>query len=529
MPFSRGRHKHENALHQLSKAPLSASTEAASQQEFGFYDSAEDALSYDADNSESDQKKDAQIDDKGSDDISDFEHVFRPVPTSWPPDKSIKKKEIIALDSPRMSYYGSVDFSRSQSQKQIPKHGYTKESLLEDRKSSHRRFHQPHHHKMPMMNGLQKSCSSENQRKKNDAQQLKTPKHHPRSPSLSSHAIQSCNASFPSTSTSIFDTSTKQTAEPTCHCIKSPSLSCIPERHHSKNPESVSSVIHEDKYPQQPSANYAKKKMVMIHSQSRHHLLPRSLHRSENNFLSSIQDVDQSMKQYLGTEQPRKCRGIAFAILFLLQAAIVCAIGTMRVSEGWRRSTTSFATSGNQWPTVLLVVTFFSGNFASAMCGLIIHLMTIVYKRMIQIALITACALSVLWGMFGVAAIAIPQQPTSSGISYVPCIMGFAVCMACTGYTVVVWDHIPFASANLHVAMMAIRSASSVIWLMTFMFQLFSLLWSIFWAMAVVGVCENIDAATDSMISFLALVFLLLSYFWTFQVIAVSVYTCILV
>lgn len=524
MPFSRGRHKHENALHQLSEAPLLTSTEAASKQEFGFYDSDEDSLSYDADNSESDQNKDAQIDNKSSDDISDFEHVLRRFPTSWPPDRSMNKKEIIALESPMMSYYGSVDSSRSQNQKQMPKHGYTKESLMEDKKSSHRRFHPPHHHKMPTMNELQKSCSSENQIKKNDVQQVKNPKHHPRSASLPSHAIPSFNASFPSPSTSIFDTSTKQTAEPACHCVKSPSLSCIPERHHLKNPESVSSVIQEhhrkDEYPLQPSANYAKKKMVMIHSQSRHRLLPRSLHRSENNFLSSIQDVDQSMKQYVGAEQPRKCRGIAFAIFFLLQAAIVCTIGTVRISEGWRGSTTSLATSGNLWATVVLVVTFFSGNFASAMCGLIIYLMTIVYKRMIQIALITACGLSVLWGVFGVAAIAIPQEPASSGISYVPCTMGFVACMACTGYTVVVWDHIPFASANLHVAMMAIRSASSVIWLMTFIFQMFTLLWSIFWAMAVAGVCENIDAATESMISVLALVFLVFSFFWTFQVIA---------
>lgn len=269
--------------------------------------------------------------------------------------------------------------------------------------------------------------------------------------------------------------------------------------------------------------------MVVSHSPSSHHgqwFWRRSHHHSYASFLTSIQDMDQSMKKYLGTEQPAQCRGVTAAFLFLLQATLITVIGIVGISGAWKETwNTKIGCGQSCWALILLADTLLSGFFAITLCALVVYTMTISRRLLVQTALIASCKLSLLWGVLGVAAVA--QASSSAGFflsSYIPSTMGFLVCMACTGYTVVVWRHIPFSSANLHVALTAVSSVPyRLVWFMAFFFQILALIWSIFWTMAVIMVCQSCDYTARLDVKFLAsIALLLISYFWTCQVFLVS-------
>jgi len=266
---------------------------------------------------------------------------------------------------------------------------------------------------------------------------------------------------------------------------------------------------------------------LVSHSPSHHDqwCWRRNHHHSYSSFLTSIHDMDQPMKKYIGTEQPLQCHGVIAAIIFLFQAALIITSAIVEIPGAWRTSCKTTIDFGlSCWASMLLTDTLLSGIFAIALCALVIYTMTISYKLLIQSALITACQLSLLWGVLGVASVT--QASSSTGFflqSYVPSTMGFLICMACTGYSVAVWRHIPFSSANLHVALMAISSAPyKLVWAMALLFQILTLLWSVLWTIVFISVCRSYDRGRKLDVDFFALVSLLLiSYFWTCQVILV--------
>jgi len=268
---------------------------------------------------------------------------------------------------------------------------------------------------------------------------------------------------------------------------------------------------------------------LVSHSPSHHDqwCWRRNHHHSYSSFLTSIHDMDQPMKKYIGTEQPLQCHGVIAAIIFLFQAALIITSAIVEIPGAWRTSCKTTIDFGlSCWASMLLTDTLLSGIFAIALCALVIYTMTISYKLLIQSALITACQLSLLWGVLGVASVT--QASSSTGFflqSYVPSTMGFLICMACTGYSVAVWRHIPFSSANLHVALMAISSAPyKLVWAMALLFQILTLLWSVLWTIVFISVCRSYDRGRKLDVDFFALVSLLLiSYFWTCQVILVRI------
>jgi hypothetical protein len=266
---------------------------------------------------------------------------------------------------------------------------------------------------------------------------------------------------------------------------------------------------------------------LVSHSSSHHDqwCWRRNHHHSYSSFLTSIQDMDQSMKKYIGTEQPPQCHGVIAAIIFLFQATLVTTSAIVEIPGAWRTSCKTEMDFGlSCWASMLVTDTLLSGIFAIALCALVIYTMTISYKLLIQSALVTACQLSLLWGVLGVASVA--QASSSAGFflqSYVPSTMGFLICMVCTGYSVVVWRHIPFSSANLNVALMAISSAPyKRVWAIALLFQILTLMWSMLWTIVFISVCRSYDRGIKLDFEFFALMTLLLiSYFWTCQVILV--------
>jgi hypothetical protein len=319
-------------------------------------------------------------------------------------------------------------------------------------------------------------------------------------------------------------------------------------RHFSEIPEQVESIDRKEKQvhqlgvgnvPSHPGTDIVSSAAVfpnteakcgrtsVYHSPSSHHdqWCWRRNHHSYLSFLTPIPDMDHSIRKYIGTEQPPKCRGIIAAIIFLLQASLVTFLAILEI-PGVRRTSckTEMDFGLSCWASRILTDTLFSGTFATALCALVTYTMTISYKLLIQSALITACQLSLLWGVLGVASVA--QASSSAGFflqPYVPSTMGFLICMACTGYSVAVWRHIPFSSANLHVALMAISSAPyKLVWAAAFLLQILTLIWSMLWTIVFISFCRSYDHGTNLDVEFFALVTLLLvSYFWTCQVLLV--------
>jgi len=155
------------------------------------------------------------------------------------------------------------------------------------------------------------------------------------------------------------------------------------------------------------------------------------------------------------------------------------------------------------------------GAFAIGISTLTLVFMTSFSEILIQVALCVAIGLAFAWGTVGIG-----LAPSN----FVPISGVFALGLA-LAYTFVVWDRIPFASANLKTALAALRRNWGVIGL-TFGFQALFLVWSIFHAFTMIGVY---DAFQDKVISvnhrWRILCYILLggSYFWTFQVFMVRI------
>jgi len=150
---------------------------------------------------------------------------------------------------------------------------------------------------------------------------------------------------------------------------------------------------------------------------------------------------------------------------------------------------------------------------------------------LIQSALVVSIGLAFAWGTIGIG-----LSPTS----FVPA-TGIIVLALTIGYTFVVWDRIPFASANLSTALAGLLQHKQVeeknnnnrhihnrvlVAMVAFMSQALLLAWSIFYLVTIIGVY---DAMVDQKLVFrsssenackvLVYTGLAISYYWTFQVI----------
>lgn len=92
-------------------------------------------------------------------------------------------------------------------------------------------------------------------------------------------------------------------------------------------------------------------------------------------------------------------------------------------------------------------------------------------------------------------------------------------------YTFIVWDRIPFASANLVTAISGIRAYPGIV-LLAFGFQALALAWSIYYTVVVVGIYDRIQETKSWELSkqMATFIYILLgvSFVWTFQVLQVS-------
>jgi hypothetical protein len=245
------------------------------------------------------------------------------------------------------------------------------------------------------------------------------------------------------------------------------------------------------------------------------------------------QSVNLYMSSYRGKEQPRSCRDVFWALLFLLQLGIMCWVGLkfgpdalvatsaeLGPREGLEDDDVTLDQADeDETPLVLaywniIKMAYTCGAFAVIVSGFALAFMMAMSRRLVYVALVLSIGVSFAWGTIGIGI---------SPKSFVP-ITGILALMLTMGYMFVVWDRIPFASANLTTALQGVRDNLGLVCI-AFECQFLALVCSIYYSFTFVGlhnamnnggleIGENWKVAVDGV--------LLISYFWTYQVLRVS-------
>ena len=251
-------------------------------------------------------------------------------------------------------------------------------------------------------------------------------------------------------------------------------------------------------------------------SHSRKTSSTRKMHMRQHSVQTFMNDVR-------GEPQPRRCRDAIFAALFLLQIAVMVAIGVKYGPEALRQTEEELGefvedngTDGTGTLRIsyrnVIAVACLCGFFAATLSAVALAVMTVIARRLVQVALIFSIVMAFAWGTLGIGLSPQSIVPITGTIA-LACIMG---------YTFVVWDRIPFASANLVTALNGIRDNLALV-VITFAFQALALWWSIFYTFSVLGIYDAIEngdihvkTKTGKVLVYTVLG---ISYYWTFQVI----------
>jgi hypothetical protein len=168
-----------------------------------------------------------------------------------------------------------------------------------------------------------------------------------------------------------------------------------------------------------------------------------------------------------------------------------------------------------------------TGLYATVLSALAIGMMMILSTAFIPTVL---CLTVVICVAFGTIMMAL------SPYTVLP-VLGLAALALSLAYSIVVWDRIPFATTNLHTALVGMKSSADIL-LIGFTMMLVSFLWTITWMIAFLGIydhyLDNADHELSNSITWVGLgvtLGMFTSYVWTFHVIMVSLlcFFCIVI
>ncbi|KAL7548130.1 hypothetical protein ACHAWF_011425 [Thalassiosira exigua] len=235
--------------------------------------------------------------------------------------------------------------------------------------------------------------------------------------------------------------------------------------------------------------------------------------------------VNLYMTNFKGKEQPRACRDVSWAVLFAIQLAVTCAVGLRFGPEALVPTAEDLGPAASLDDDVVLeeeeedaklvlaytnivVMACACGGFAVVVSALALAFMTAMSRRLVYVALVLSIGVSFAWGTVGIGIA--PQ-------SFVP-VTGIVALMLTVGYTFVVWDRIPFASANLTTALTGVRDNRALVG-MAFFFQAAALAVSVYYTFAFVGLHDAMrDGGASDRTKIVVDILLLVSYYWTYQV-----------
>jgi len=177
---------------------------------------------------------------------------------------------------------------------------------------------------------------------------------------------------------------------------------------------------------------------------------------------------------------------------------------TDTISDGWFKIQVDYRNA--------LQICCITGLYAAALTSLTIGFMMILAKSLIQTALIFTILVCFAWGTIGTVL---------SPYSFVP-ILGFIALALSLGYSVVVWDSIPFHATNLSTALTGVRCVADTL-LLGFIMLVVTFFWCIIWGFAFIGTYDFVSdggedkpwlAGTDGAL----LGLMVISMFWTYNV-----------
>lgn len=245
--------------------------------------------------------------------------------------------------------------------------------------------------------------------------------------------------------------------------------------------------------------------------------------------------VNLFMKSTKGEKQPRSFKDILYAILFVLQMAAVLVVGLkfgpealveteaeLGPTEGLADDDVALAPlidgidGAPQDARVVLAyrniikMACTCGAFVMIISALTLAFMMAMSRRLVYVALVLSIGVSFAWGTIGIGI---------SPNSFVP-VSGIIALMLTVGYMFVVWDRIPFASANLTTALTGVRDNLALVGI-AFFFQFLALVASIYYSFTFVGLHDamyNGQLAISDDMKVAVDVLLFISYYWTYQV-----------
>eukprot|EP00578_Thalassiosira_sp_NH16_P001931 CAMPEP_0181140830 /NCGR_PEP_ID=MMETSP1071-20121207/35507_1 /TAXON_ID=35127 /ORGANISM="Thalassiosira sp., Strain NH16" /LENGTH=785 /DNA_ID=CAMNT_0023227795 /DNA_START=193 /DNA_END=2550 /DNA_ORIENTATION=+ len=237
--------------------------------------------------------------------------------------------------------------------------------------------------------------------------------------------------------------------------------------------------------------------------------------------------VNLYMKSFKGQEQPRSCKDVLFGALFVLQLVIMCVVGLKFGPEALVATAEELGPGEGENDDApvdiiedvkivlayqnIVKMAYTCGAFAVIVSALALAFMMAMSRRLVYVALVLSIGVSFAWGTIGIGI---------SPKSFVP-ITGIIALMLTVGYMFVVWDRIPFASANLTTALTGVRDNLGLVGV-AFFFQLLALVCSIYYSFTFVGLHDAMhngdlfDLSDRAMYTIDFLLFV--SFYWTYQV-----------
>lgn len=222
------------------------------------------------------------------------------------------------------------------------------------------------------------------------------------------------------------------------------------------------------------------------------------------------------MEDVKGVPQTPSCRDVIFVLLFVFHLIGMVFLGTTYGPE---------AMTANVALDEALTLSYRNVIYVACLCGALaivvstctLVVMMTITKRIVQVALCLTIAMSFAWGTIGIGV---------SPKNFVP-ITGIIALALSVAYAFVVWDRIPFAAANLHSGLSGVRANIGTV-LVAFFWQAAALGWTIYYTFVVIGVYdafEDGDLVLSDNLKIFVYVMLGISYYWTFHVLMVRMFS----
>jgi hypothetical protein len=239
--------------------------------------------------------------------------------------------------------------------------------------------------------------------------------------------------------------------------------------------------------------------------------------------------LENFMEIYKGEKQSKSFKDVLFGGLFFIQLACMLFAGAKFGPQALVTTAEELGPSAGledddlvEYDSHVLLayqnimkLALLSGAFAMLVSAVALAFMMAMARRLVYVALVLSIGVSFVWGTVGIGV---------SPNSFVP-VTGIVALTLTVGYMFVVWDRIPFASANLTTAVTGVRENLGLVGV-ALLFQFLALLTSVYICFTYVGLRNAMlngelgDLDDNGRNVVLGL--LVVSYLWTYQVLRVS-------